>query len=152
MNFERVFVRMLFVVISGLLFSIGVSADPEWNGYALIAAKPLSADVKVNLSTASEVYAGEMYQVKLKVLDVVYGGLDKKIFNVDLFASHKEIITSKKKIYVLVEKGENALRGVSWATDRKIACFPVAAVKNQVVSEKFKILDAYTKSSCIAIE
>ncbi len=145
-------VRLLFIVLVGFIFSVETHANTNWSNHALVVAKPLKVEFKKNLSSKSEVYAGEMFIVRLKTLEVIKGKLNKKVFTVDLFASHKKALQSKKKLYILIEKTGESLKGVSWTVERTVVCFPRGSIETEAVAGSFRVKDEYLKSNCIGIK
>ena len=153
---KNIFVLLFgfFVFTVGAEDSINSEMAPDWTGYALISASPRIVRSAVDDSGGSDVelpYAGEFY-VRLKKIEVIYGSFDKKTVDVKLTASHREAISSKRRIYVLLKISGGVVSSVSWGVPSRIVCFPREMISDKKIAGDFIFTDAGNGRLCTNAE
>jgi hypothetical protein len=109
----------------------------DWTDYALVLAAPSSVTESKKKEIGDEIFIGSAFEVNLEKIDVIYGEMDDRTIRVVLLASHKESISRKREIYVLLKTDEGYPKAISWGVPESVACFDKKKLDSRIANDFF---------------
>lgn len=152
--FCTILVNFVLILVCAIRFAEAeepIKYSEPWAQHILVLAQPISVGKGIDISTSSEVYVGMMFPVKFNVVDVVEGNIKSGSYEVNLFASHREVLTTKQRLYILLEKDGSGFKALSWTEEMRIACFPKSSVEGKAFENDFRLNDDRLSRSCIPL-
>lgn len=144
---------ILVVTMIGLVNNTHAS----WEGYALVTAKPESVKFLSEHETSDseedkDFFYGSLFKVTLTELQVIYGSLDAQELDVEITATHKEVLDNKKEIFALLDISGDGPQVLYWGIPNIVACIPKQLTENRGISDNFPIKDFRHKRVCTNAE
>lgn len=131
--------------------------DDDTQTHALILAQPQEVTLLKDLSGPTPdggLYFGSRFKVRLKVIRIEYGpDTIPKTLTLEMTATHKENLTSKRVIYVLLELDPNQKpRALYWDHPQSVACVPRNILDGTDIQKYFVSFHRMDDSDCTPIQ